>query len=151
MRQAESGKVLRERVDDASAKVDLLKAELAFNETLAGTLEHVRTTSELLDRAQDDVAHDHVAEGLEKLEDVNKAMVHLDGFINNRFAGLLQDRASRLRAAIVADTTESWNVLVQVDSMGRRVTIKDEIQSKLVAIHCNLLGTDFVQEHQLST
>ncbi|KAF1984495.1 hypothetical protein K402DRAFT_447537 [Aulographum hederae CBS 113979] len=131
VRQAQSGEELRAQVDDAESKVALLQGEMAFNESLTATLEHMRTVSSILDTAQEAAVEDQIILALERLAEADKAMRCLDAFEESRFAGILQDRASQFRSALEEIVIECWNAIVKVDPTDHKITIKGETQRSL--------------------
>ena len=125
VQQAETGKVYRAQEEDAAAKGRLLEDELAFNEALADALEHLQIVYGLLDSAQEASIQNNTLVSLEKLHEATEGLKLLDGFVNTRFAGILRDRAAKLRASVTEDVTRSWNELIHVDAEKHRITLRN--------------------------
>jgi centromere/kinetochore protein ZW10 len=131
VKQAEAARERASRVQDATSKVSLLYSEIAYNETLVQVVERLRDISTLLDAAQDAAVHGNVLHALDRLEDADTAFKSLESFESTRAVGVLQTKASQLRAAIVEDVTDSWNALLTVDSSARRTSFKETIESTM--------------------
>ena len=127
---AEAGEKLKAEVADKGGKVALLEREVEFNETLEGTLEHVRYARSLLERAREEAVRGDVGRALRRLEDAEASIAGLTGGetggtgLSSRAAEVLQQRAGQLREELVESATECWNALVMVDAEGGRVTIQ---------------------------
>lgn len=132
VKQAEAGKDHTARVQDAASKVSFLYSEITYNESLVQIVEQLRDISTLLDAAQDAAVHGHVMHALERLEDVESAFNELGSFQGTRVVTVLKSRAEQLKAAIVENTTESWNGLVIIDSTEKRITLKDEFERESI-------------------
>jgi centromere/kinetochore protein ZW10 len=128
---AEAGKTLDAHVKDASSKVDLLRKELDFNVTLAGTLEQLQIISGLLDGAQNAASEGELSDSLEKLGNARKVIDQLDSFENTRFAGLVQRRATQLRDILVGRVQEYWHGMVKFTPAERNVTIHGELKGEV--------------------
>lgn len=130
MQAAEEGRKQAAKAGDAGAKVVLLESELVFNETLVEVVEQMKGIEAELEAAQDAAVQSRVVEALDRLDGVEGVMQRLGTFRDTRVVGLLQSRASSLRAAIVENATECWNALVVTDSELRKVTVAHDIQSR---------------------
>ncbi|TKA79790.1 hypothetical protein B0A55_03302 [Friedmanniomyces simplex] len=119
----EAGRDLRARGEEAGRKVQLLEKEVAFEETLAGTLEHVAYASDVLDAAQEHAVIGNVKDALQELEEADASIAGLDGLRDTRACGLLQTRAAQLRESLCETTTEFWNGFVQVHYDERTIII----------------------------
>ena len=130
VQEAEAGKSLRAHVEDTSNKVNLLRKELDFNETLADTLEQLQIVSGLLDSAQDAVFQDELLESLEKLDNARSVMMQLEAYDNTRFAGILKRRANQLQELLGGKLLDIWSKSIVCDYDNRKLTI-----------HSNLIGS----------
>ncbi|KAF2710283.1 WD40 repeat-like protein [Pleomassaria siparia CBS 279.74] len=128
VQQAEAGKENTSRLQDATSKISFLYSEIAYNESLVQIVEQLRDISSLLDSTEDAAVRGHVIHAIDRLEDANASFKRLGNFENTRVVGVLKSRADQLRAAIVETTTESWNGFIVLDSVERRVTLRDEIE-----------------------
>ncbi|KAK0866670.1 ribosome biogenesis protein ytm1 [Friedmanniomyces endolithicus] len=110
----EANKDLRAKGEEAGRKVQLLEKEVAFEETLAGTLEHVAYANDVLDAAQEHAVVGNVKDSLREIEEADASIAGLEGLKDTRACGLLQTRASQLRQSLCETTTEFWNSFVEV-------------------------------------
>ena len=126
VQEAEAGKSLRAHVEDTSKKVNLLKKELDFNETLAGTLEQLQVVSGLLDSAQDAASEDELLQSLEKLDNAQGAMRQLETYESTRFAGVLQRRATQLQELLCGKLLDVWSKSIVCDYNDGKLTINSQ-------------------------
>ena len=124
VREAEEHQKLRADVEDKRNKVELLWKEVAFNETLTGTLDHVGYANSLLQRAQEEAVIGNVEKALSRLEDAEASIAGLEGVKESRAVAVLQQRAEQLREGLIESATECWNALIQVDIENKRVWIQ---------------------------
>ncbi|KAK4963970.1 ribosome biogenesis protein ytm1 [Elasticomyces elasticus] len=124
--QAEAGKTLKEKAKDAASKVALLEKEVAFSETLTGTLEQIKSVSILLGEAQTAIVRGQVTASLDKIQHADDAIENIAVFGNTRAYGLLCDRSEDLKAAVVEAATGSFNALIVVNATEQRITIRDQ-------------------------
>ena len=135
VRQSDAGKTLDDQVADASSKVDLLKGEVIFNETLVKTLEHIQRIRGLLNSVQEAALGDRLVDAIEWLEKAQEDICLLRSFDNTTIATILKGKATELNKAIVETIEECWNDLIQMDRSTGRVTIKNEVQSRQSLIY----------------
>ncbi|KAI9871219.1 MAG: ribosome biogenesis protein ytm1, partial [Pleopsidium flavum] len=136
VRQSEVGKSLEDQVDDASSKVDLLKGEVSFNETLAETLGRIQRIHQLLHSVQEAALGDRLVDAIVWLENAQKEIGMLRAFENTRIATVLKGKAADLHKAIVETIDDCWNALISMDQSTGRIKIKHEIQrASLVDVH----------------
>ncbi|KAI9724473.1 MAG: hypothetical protein M1812_000541 [Candelaria pacifica] len=126
--QSQEGVPAQEQIHDASNKVDLLKSEIVFNETLAGTLEHVRRIHEQLTLVQDATLGDQIIQAVDLLAVASQDMRCLGGFESTRVVGVLRHRADDLRNAIVRVLDECWDALITCHQSEQYIRIKSEVQ-----------------------
>ena len=122
----EAGKELRAKGEESGRKVQLLEKEVAFEETLAGTLEHIAYANGVLDAAQEHAVLASVQDALKELEEADASIAGLDGLKDTRACALLQNRAAQLRESLVETCTDFWNGFVLVDHEGRTIRIVQE-------------------------
>ena len=132
VRQSNAGNSLEDRVSDASSKVDLLKGEVAFNETLVKTLEQIQRIHQLLYSVQEAALQDRLVDAIVWLERAQKEIGLLRTFNDTRIAAILKGKAAELSKAITETIEECWNGLIQTDRLAQRVTIKHETQSRAI-------------------
>lgn len=140
VRQSEAGKSLEDQVNDASSKVDLLKGEVSFNETLAETLEHIARVHQLLNSVQEAALGDRLVDAIVWLEKAQIEIGMLRAFENTRIATVFKGKATDLYKAIVETMDDCWNAMIRMDQSTGRIEIKHEIQSR--AILGNTLARD---------
>ena len=120
---------MQEELKDATSKLELLTGELRFNETLTATLEQICAIQKTLGQAQEDTLSDHFVEAIGKLNKTDSDIAQLQSIENTAVVGLLRDRASDLKRAIVENVGNCWDALIQVNQSERRITIRNEFQS----------------------
>lgn len=123
MKQAEEGKSLKARADDASNKVNLLEKELAFNESLADTLGHIKSASVLLQETQQSIVDGKLQQALESLRRIGDSIEALQSVENTRAYGILQDKYQSVKAALVERTTGFAQELVKMNGYKRCLRI----------------------------
>lgn len=123
MEEKDSNKKYKATVDDAAGKVHLLKAELAFNEALAQTLEQTRSISRTLDNAQAEADKDNMIAAIGKLEEAVDAAKDFSRFENTQFTTLLHERIAQLGSGLLEKSVEFWETLVVTEAPNRRVVI----------------------------
>ncbi|KAK3072531.1 ribosome biogenesis protein ytm1 [Teratosphaeriaceae sp. CCFEE 6253] len=149
----EVGRDLRATGEEAGRKVRLLEKEVAFEETLAGTLEHIAYADGVLDAAQEHAVLADVQKALRELEEADASIAGLDALKDTRACGLLQSRAAQLRENLCETATEFWNGFIQVNHEGRTIIITegeypaliegaavDEVTLDMVVVTAQALG-----------
>ena len=121
--EAEAGKELKARVKDSGNKVALLEKEVAFNEGLTATLEHIRYASGVLTQAQDEAVKGRVQTALEKLEQAESSIGGLQGVEGSKSVGILTKRAETLRDNLKDSTLAGWNSLVSASYEDKSITV----------------------------
>ncbi|KAH0563008.1 hypothetical protein GP486_002428 [Trichoglossum hirsutum] len=128
LHRAEEEKLLQERLEDVTSKLDLLIGEVRFNETLAGTLEQVYTIQKRLDQVQEGALSGRLTEAIEDLNKADDDIARLQSIGNATVVGLLRDRATDLRRAIVENVGDYWGALIEVNRSEGRITVRNELQ-----------------------
>ncbi|KAL6156121.1 ribosome biogenesis protein ytm1 [Exserohilum turcicum] len=128
VQQAEAGKEITARVQDAAGKVSLLHTEIAYNESLAQAVEQLRDISTLLDSAQNAAVNGHVLHAIGTLEDADGAFTRLGPFATTRVVGVLRNKQEQLKKAIVETVTDSWHGLISVDSTNHKISLHQSIE-----------------------
>ncbi len=132
VRQSDAGNALEDNVNDASSKVDLLRAEVTFNEMLVKTLEQIQNIHHLLHSVQEAAVGDRLVEAIDQLERAQKEIGLLRSFDNTGIARILKGKVTELSNAITETIEDCWNGLVQIDQSSRRITIKHEVQRRAI-------------------
>ncbi|KAI9714356.1 MAG: hypothetical protein M1820_000317 [Bogoriella megaspora] len=143
--QAEASNALQVRMKDASSKVDLLRGELDFNETLSNTLDGVRRTAGLMNDANADTMNEKVLGALDKLDQIDSSIPRNRSLGNTRVADLLQNRSRQLRNTLKQETLGRWNNLVTFDHTRGRLSIKNSIQDATTTISIEDVATALVR------
>ncbi|KAF1838329.1 hypothetical protein BDW02DRAFT_565155 [Decorospora gaudefroyi] len=148
--QAEAGREMTARVQDAASKVSLLHSEIAYNESLAQAVEQLRDISALLDSAQNAAVHGHVLHAIQTLEAADGAFKRLGPFGAARVVGVLRSKEDQLRKAIVETVTDSWNGLMAVDNTKHRISLKQSIERE-ATVHVDTVVEALVKLHLLDS
>ncbi|KAI5200148.1 hypothetical protein E4T39_05838 [Aureobasidium subglaciale] len=125
--QAEAGKALKEKTHDAGNKVRLLEKEVAFNESLATTLDLIRSSCRILDQADEAYANNDLHASLGHIKQCDASIVALAAAQDTRAVGLLQTRSSRFKATLLDKTTALLQALIRCDIDAHSVTVKDKV------------------------
>ena len=120
----EAGRDLRAKVQDKAEQVRLLEKEVSFEETLAGTLEHIRYANSVLDRAQDAAVKGRITEALDYSETAQESIDGLEGVKDTKACGLLLARGRQLRENAVEMARGCWDGLIEVRLEEKRVAVK---------------------------
>ncbi|KAJ4339062.1 ribosome biogenesis protein ytm1 [Didymella glomerata] len=128
VQHAEKGKANTLQLQDTASKVSLLHTEIAYNESLARVIEQLRDLSTLLDSAQEAAVRGHIMYAIERLEDVGSALKSMGPFESTRVVGVVKNKESQMRKAIIETVTEAWNALLEVDAANNKVSFRDSIE-----------------------
>jgi centromere/kinetochore protein ZW10 len=144
---AEAGKDLHAEVEDKAKKLELLEKEVDFNETLTGTLDHVRYANGLLDRAQEEAVLADVQNCLESLEEAESSIAALDGVAGSRAVDTLRQRAVQLRDGIKEAGVEFWDGFISVNTEEKWVRIQESgVHAYVPGAKVPELGLDAIVE-----
>lgn len=127
--QHEKTKPLESKVVDASAKVDLLQVEIAFNEAVTNTLEEAQNISQRVESGRTALSNGDITAAIETVEEM------LDASGSNRFANtnlmsILIEDINGLQQEIVDVLVVRWNDQVVIDRQKGDLQIKS-IDGKL--------------------
>lgn len=111
----EHGRSLQSNVQDASAKVHLLRGEIQFNEALINTLSQVQDLDARFGDVKDSLANDRFLEAISRLDETQSSIKRLGSLKKSRAIGILEERAADMRSYILEDVQRIWNSLVVVD------------------------------------
>ena len=126
--QAEAGRTLHSKIEDASNQVALLEKELAFNGTLSNTLADIKTASDIVDSAKDASIAQEILVALDGLEEVDKILASNRARSNTKVHGLLQSRIKSVRDDLIEETMSRWHALVRFNDNHSRITIQSTIK-----------------------
>lgn len=132
MSQDKHGEGLQEQANDAASKLRLLHGEVAFNESLATTMERIREVRRTMSSIQEAVLGQKLLEAMDMLSQGEGKLESLQGYQNTRVAALLRAKIEVHRKDLEENVTESWNSLVQVHAANFTITINEELQSMLL-------------------
>ncbi|RMY50604.1 hypothetical protein D0863_14832 [Hortaea werneckii] len=117
----EAGRELKARVQDKATQVRLLEKEVAFEDTLGGTLEHIRYANGVLQSVQNEAVGGDLTKALNKLETAQESIDGLESVRETKAYGLLQGRAKHLREGLKETATAKWNEAIAIKD--RKVTV----------------------------
>ncbi|KAI7230718.1 hypothetical protein KC330_g6802 [Hortaea werneckii] len=117
----EAGRELKAKVQDKATQVRLLEKEVAFEDTLGGTLEHIRHANGVLQSVQNEAVGGDLTKALSKLETAQESIDGLESVKETKAYGLLQGRAKYLREGLKETATAKWNEAIAIKD--RKVTI----------------------------
>ncbi|GAB1733877.1 hypothetical protein NU195Hw_g4513t1 [Hortaea werneckii] len=117
----EAGRELKAKVQDKATQVRLLEKEVAFEDTLGGTLEHIRYANGVLQSVQNEAVGGDLTKALNKLETAQESVDGLESVRETKAYGLLQGRAKHLREGLKETATAKWNEAIAVKD--RQVTV----------------------------
>lgn len=149
--QAEAGKALKDKAYDASNKVRLLEKEVAFNESLATTLDLIRSSCRILDSADQALSTNHLRAALDSIKQCDQSANALSVVQDTRAVGLLQMRTSRFKATLLDKTTTLAQSLIQCDLEKHTVTINSRASGMLTGQYAFLRDTDHFQKCPMLT
>ncbi|KAJ5814144.1 uncharacterized protein N7503_000894 [Penicillium pulvis] len=127
--QHEETSPLREKVEDASAKVALIETEIAFNQAVAETLEEVQRLCEQLESGRTTLGTGHITAAIEQLESTKTAIETDTPFSNTNVMGILSGEVARLRGEIEDALRLRWSEQVTLDRAKGEFRITDDTDS----------------------
>lgn len=126
------------RVTDATENADLLEKELAFSETLAGTLVRLQALRQTLDVIQRAIIDDRPLEAVEALMNVDMRLSSASGFGTARVAEVLRSRVADFTEEATEKLAKHWNEYIHFDAMTRQVRVSTKVQGRqniILSIH----------------
>ncbi|KAI7265686.1 hypothetical protein KC352_g9006, partial [Hortaea werneckii] len=118
----EAGRELKAKVQDKAIQVRLLEKEVAFEDTLGGTLEHIRYANGVLQSVQNEAVGGDLTKALNKLETAQESIDGLESVRETKAYGLLQGRAKHLREGLKETATAKWNEAIAIKDRKVAVT-----------------------------
>ncbi|KAJ5655381.1 hypothetical protein N7507_007331 [Penicillium longicatenatum] len=127
--QHEQTSPLREKVEDASAKVALIETEIAFNQTVTETLEEVQRLCQQLESGHSTLATGNITAAIEQLESIKTAIEADSPFSNTNVMGILSGEVARFREEIEEALRLRWSNQVKIDRAKGEFRIADGTDS----------------------
>nr|POF03047.1 centromere/kinetochore protein zw10 like [Quercus suber] len=121
--EAEAGMHLKAKTKDAHDKIGLLEKEVAFNEALTGTLDHVRYANGMLDEVLNMVVAADIEAAMRSLEGAGPSIEALTGMVTPRVYDVLRKRAEVLKGNIMETAIQYWDGLIHVDTEQYSISI----------------------------
>ncbi|KAL8843610.1 MAG: hypothetical protein Q9170_000114 [Blastenia crenularia] len=127
--KAERNEELWQSVHDAGSKLRLLEEEVAFNESLAATLERARRIRHQISEAQILLDRDALPEAVELLLKTETELASVESGRNVKAIALLQLESNELRQDVANTLTREWYDVVQVDDLTSTVSLPLGVKS----------------------
>ena len=121
----EAGRELKAKVQDKDEQLKLLEKEVAFEETLGATLEHIRHANGVLQCVQDEAVSGNLQKALDSLETAQESIGGLDGVRDTKAVGLLHTRADKLRGNLCENAAGRWSQFVAVNVERRTLALSN--------------------------
>lgn len=130
---------LRSKVEDASAKVELIETEIAFNRAVADTLDEVQRLCHKLENARDSLANGDITAAIEQLEAIQAALLDNTFFTNTNVMSILTIEEFHLRKEIEEAVCLRWSQQINVDRQKGELRIEkakgtDVLESTIAAL-----------------
>lgn len=142
---------MKEKAYDSSNKIRLLEKEVAFNESLAATLDLIRSSCRILDSADQAFATGDLRDALHKIKQCDESSAALSAVQDTRAAGLLQTRSTRFKASFLDKATSLAQSLIQCDLVEHAVTIQRQSSGISTENATPVTDTNFMQKCRQST
>lgn len=130
MEQARQAELLEEQVNDATSKVGLLNGEVAFNKSLAATLEALQATKRTLDLVQKAILAGQLLSAVDLSRQVEGELDSIPVPQSARVAGVVGAKAADLRNDVVERLIESWKAYICVDSGRSSIKISRSLNGR---------------------
>ncbi|PYH93754.1 hypothetical protein BO71DRAFT_380908 [Aspergillus ellipticus CBS 707.79] len=129
--QHEKTNPLQLRVEDASAKVDLIETEIAFNQAVASALKEVQGLCGQLDDGRAALGEGRIMPAIEVLEATKEAVKQNSHFANTNVLDILLDNISGLRKDIIEAVQNRWNMLLRIDKTEGKMVVSESTGNSL--------------------
>ncbi|KAE8144297.1 hypothetical protein BDV25DRAFT_134790 [Aspergillus avenaceus] len=144
--QHENTKPLQAKVEDATAKVQLVETEIAFNKAVTSTLEEVQRLRQQLDVGRTLLGEGKVMEAIATLESTRQAVEKETIFTDTNVMHVLLEIISTLRKEIVDYLYARWDEQLNVDKKQTKLTIlisdKHSLDETITALaHLDILAS----------
>lgn len=123
--QHEKTKPLQLAVRDATAKVQLMQTELAFNEAVTGVLEEVQEFTGRLESGHKAVEEERIKDAIEILESVHSTLETAGFSRYGNLTSILRENTSTLRSSIVELLLLHWAAEVRIDRDKKELRISN--------------------------
>ncbi|KAL9007094.1 MAG: hypothetical protein Q9188_000129 [Gyalolechia gomerana] len=127
--KAERDEELRQSVHDAGSKLRLLEGEVAFNESLAATLEQIRRGRHRADKIQSLLSQGGLSEAVELCVENEAELATIPSGRNVRAIAVLRNEGIETRHDIVRALTQKWYDVVEVDDQTSTVSLSQSAES----------------------
>lgn len=114
------------KVEDASAKVELIKTEIAFNQAVTEALDDVQRLCLQLDAGRRALEDGNIMDAIGSVEATEKAMEMVAFSRNTNVASVLSENTSGLRRSIIDSLLVRWNLQVKIDRKKGELVITDQ-------------------------
>lgn len=125
--------MLRNEVNDATQKVELLHGEIGFIQNLTGTLEKIRSLRQVLERGQEAVQSGILSEAVDLLVLAEHKISTPLGSQITKVTGLLHAGVTEFRNDLVEQLKKYWRVFFQADLTTATFSVKRRMQGEQLA------------------
>lgn len=136
--QHERTQPLQDKVKDASAKVQLITNELAFNEAVINVFEEVQKFSSHISKGHKAVEEEHIDDSITSLEAAEKFIESPNVMRYTNISSILRERVSFLRKSIVDLLLSCWARHVRLSKNELEIFIDDESSKQIQHTSNNL-------------
>lgn len=133
--QHENTKPLKAKVEDATAKVELVETEIAFNNTVTIALEESQRLNHRLEAGRVALRDGHITAAIETLEEVDETLKKDSLFTNTNIISILSENCMRLRQDIVEFLRMHWSEQVTIDKKNGEIQIKKVVGKALIIVY----------------
>ncbi|PWY86140.1 centromere/kinetochore protein Zw10 [Aspergillus heteromorphus CBS 117.55] len=123
--QHEKTNPLQLRVEDASAKVDLIETEIAFNQAVASALKEVQSLCGQLDEGRTALDEGRIMPAIEILEATEQAITQSSHFSNTNVLHILLESVAGLRKDVMEAVRNRWNKQLNIDKTEGKMVVSD--------------------------
>ncbi|KAL8943632.1 MAG: hypothetical protein Q9216_000920 [Gyalolechia sp. 2 TL-2023] len=127
--KAERDDKFRQSVHDAGSKLRLLEEEVAFNESLAATLEQVKRGRHQTDKIQSMLAQGGLFEAVTLCVENDTFLASIQSGRNVRAIAVLQNEGTEMRHGIIRGLTQKWYDVVQINDQTSTVSLSENAES----------------------
>ena len=127
------------KVADVLTQRNLLTSELAFNEDLAAVIRGLLLVDTKFEEVQEKAVTGRLDIATKELKNGETTLQNLQGVEGVLAAGLLREKARRLRETLVASVDKCWSGLIHVDSKGGFMSVKREVMHSGVSVRGEII------------
>lgn len=121
---------MEDKVQDASAKVELFNTEISFSRSLLDVLGTARDIDQDIQEGYEAIGQGHHEKAIDILTTV-EGSIQSSSFQTTHVMAILAGKNSELRNSIANSLRQKWDDSVNFDLKSGRLTIKDDIKGKL--------------------